>query len=46
MTIKEAKEILEKHNNWRRCNEDDCECEMMHPKELGKAIDIAIDKLN
>ena len=35
-------ETLKQHNHWRRCNDDDCKCEMTNPAELGEAIDAVI----
>ena len=38
--------ILRKHNHWRRCNDEDCDspdCEITGSKELGLAIDAAIE---
>jgi len=41
MTIKEAHELLRYYNRWRR-GED---IEMPDPKEVGEAIDVAIEEL-
>lgn len=43
MTTTEAREILIQHNAWRRGNED--HPKMGNPKEVGKAIDVAIEEL-
>ena len=42
MKLKEAIEILEIHNKWRRGDEY---VQMVTPKQLGKAIDKIIKKL-
>lgn len=42
MKLSTAVEILEKHNRWRRCNEDS---EMVNPTQLGIAIDTIIEYL-
>lgn len=39
MTIKQAIELLEAFNKWRR----GAEIEMPNPKEIGQALDIVID---
>jgi len=39
MTYKEAKEILENHNKWRRGDDDFSPAD---PKKLGQAIDLAV----
>lgn len=39
MKIKDAIEILKKHNRWRRGDET---IEQMNPAEIGKAIDTVI----
>lgn len=39
MKLSKAIEILEKHNKWRRGNDD---YEMANPKELGIAIETVI----
>jgi len=41
----EALEILKAHNAWRRDIDDDLSLPMQSPKEIGIAIDIAIDRL-
>lgn len=41
MTIKQAIEILDTHNKWRR--DDEGAYTMADPKELGKAIDKIIE---
>jgi len=38
MTLKEAIEILRKHNEWRR----GADVEMISPKKVGEAIDVII----
>lgn len=38
MTEREALELLQKHNRWRR---GDDSVEMANPSELGRAIDVA-----
>ena len=43
MEIKEAIEILENHNYWRRDNSVPSETEMISPKELGIAIDKIVE---
>lgn len=40
MKLTKAIEIVEKHNKWRRANED---LEMVNPTELGKAIDTLLE---
>ena len=45
MTKEQAKQILIEHQHWRRCNDRECECKMHSPKEIGKAIDKAIEVL-
>ena len=40
MTIKQAIEIVELHNKWRRDNDD--KFKMADPKELGIALDILV----
>ena len=40
MKLKEAAEILERHNKWRRDNDN--QYEMINPKELGIAIDTVV----
>lgn len=40
MTIEQAIEILERHNKWRRGDDDIPET---NPKELGEAIDTVVD---
>jgi len=42
MTIPEAITIIKAYNKWRRADED---TEMPDPKQLGLAIDLAIDTL-
>jgi len=42
MKLKEAVEILEKHNKWRRDNSIPGKYEMANPKELGIAIDTVV----
>ena len=42
MTIKEASEILEKHNKWRRCNGEQTKADPVSPKDLGVAIDVIV----
>lgn len=41
MTNTEALEILEQYQEWRR----GADTEMLGPKDIGKAIDVAIDAL-
>jgi hypothetical protein len=43
MTIEEALEILIAYNKWRRTDDEDVE--MPSPKDIGKAIDVAISVL-
>jgi hypothetical protein len=45
MKLKEAIEILEKHNEWRRDNSIHPKLEMQNPKQLGIAIDVIIKHL-
>jgi glutamate/tyrosine decarboxylase-like PLP-dependent enzyme len=45
MTKDEAREILKHHNLWRRNQDDVNPYEMCDPKELGIAIDCAIEAL-
>lgn len=40
MEIKEAMEILQRHNEWRRDNEIPSSLVMISPKELGIAFDV------
>lgn len=42
MKLKEAAEILERHNKWRRDNSIPRKHEMANPKELGIAIDTVV----
>lgn len=42
MTLKEAIEVLEHHNRWRRGDDD---LEMIDPKKVGVAIDTALHLL-
>jgi len=42
MKIKEAVEVLKKHNEWRR----GAEIDQMRPILIGEAIDIAINQLS
>lgn len=42
MKLKEAAEILERHNKWRRDNSITHKHEMADPKELGIAIDTVV----
>lgn len=46
MSITEAKEILERHNLWRRDDHVPNKYEMVNPTELGIAIETAIAALN
>ena len=39
MTIKQAIKVLEQYNKWRRGN---WKIKMQDPKDVGKAIDVAI----
>ena len=43
MKLKEAAEILEKHNKWRRDNDVPSKYEMANPKEIGIAIDTVVE---
>lgn len=45
MTKDEAREILKKHNLWRRNQDDVNPYEMCNPKELGEAIDYVVEAL-
>lgn len=45
MTIEEAKNILIQLNKWRRDNNIPNAYEMPNPKDIGIAIDVAIDVL-
>ncbi len=46
MTRKEAIDILQNHNEWRRFKGDTVESTpMQSPKQIGEAIDIAIYEL-
>lgn len=42
MKIKEAIEILENHNKWRRDSSFPPKIDMVEPKKLGVAIDVII----
>ncbi len=42
MKLKEAAEILEQHNKWRRDNSVIPKYEMGNPKEIGIAIDVVV----
>ena len=42
MTLKQSYDILKKHQHWRRCNNEECECEPTNPNELGMAIDFLL----
>ena len=46
MSMKDAMNILIKHNKWRRDNHVPNKYEMVNPTELGKAIEVAIDTLD
>jgi len=46
MKIKEAIEILTKHNEWRRNDNVPNDLLMQEPKQIGIAIDLAISELN
>lgn len=46
MTFSEAKEILDKHNKWRRDNHVPNQYEMVNPTKLGIAIETAIEALS
>lgn len=46
MTFSEAKEILDRHNKWRRDNHVPNKYEMVNPTELGIAIETAIEALS
>jgi hypothetical protein len=44
MTPKQAAEILRKHNEWRRFDgEPENSPQMLHPKLIGEAIDVAVE---
>lgn len=43
MTIKEAINIMEKHNEWRRDNVFPSSKKMVRPSELGVAIDTIVN---
>lgn len=45
MKLKEAIQILEQHNKWRRDNSIPPKLEMQNPKQLGIAIDVIIKHL-
>ena len=36
-------DVLTQHNHWRRCNDENCDCKMVDVKNLGLAIDAAIE---
>lgn len=42
LSIKEAADILEQHNKWRRDNHVPNQYDMVNPTDLGKAIDVAV----
>lgn len=42
MTIEQAYQILKNHNHWRKCNDENCNCEMVCPFLLGDAIDFIL----
>ena len=46
MTIEEARDLLIQFNNWRRDDHIPNAYEMPDPKEIGKAIDLAISVLD
>lgn len=46
MTFDEAKELLIYYNKWRRDNNVPNSYEMPNPKEIGKAIDVAVEALS
>ena len=46
MTLKEAAEILDQHNKWRRDNNVPSKYEMGNPERLGIAIDIVLNHLS
>ena len=41
--IVEHIEVLTKHNHWRRCNDENCGCQMGDIKKIGLSIDAAIE---
>lgn len=45
MSIKDAMNILIRHNKWRRDNHVPNKYEMVNPTELGKAIEVAINSM-
>ena len=45
MTNAEAAQLLRMHNAWRRAVDDDTDYAMADPKELGVAIDMAVEAL-
>jgi hypothetical protein len=45
LSIKDAYDILIRHNMWRRDNHVPNQYEMVNPTDLGKAIDVAIEVL-
>lgn len=46
MTVEEARDLLIRFNKWRRDNHVPNKYEMPDPKEIGIAIDVAIDVFN
>lgn len=45
MSLQEAMTILINHNKWRRDGHVPNKYEMVNPKDLGKAIEVAIDSI-
>lgn len=43
MTIKKATDILKKYNEWRRCSEMVNKHKCPPPKQIGEAIEVAVD---
>ena len=42
MTLKQAIEIVERHNKWRRDNNVPSKTKMGNPTELGEALDVLL----
>lgn len=42
MTLDQAINVLEKHQEWRRDNNVPAKTQMQNPKEIGEALDVAI----
>ena len=45
MTKAEAIKTLEDHQHWRLCKDDGCDCTMVRPVNLSKALELAIKVL-